>query len=107
MAVVRTSKKGAGADLEFFRHRIMGLDRKVPVLDGSLKRYVNLNDAASTPCLEPVILKINQFLEWHFGIHLGWGFNSPPSPAHVSQCSFIKMSAPSPAVHPGSEPDII
>lgn len=49
----------------------MGLDRKVPVLDGSLKRYVNLDNAANTPCLEPVILKINQFLERHLGIHLG------------------------------------
>lgn len=94
MAVVRTSKKGTGADLELFRQQIVGLDRKVPVLDGSLKTCVNLNNAASTPCIEPVILKVSQFLEWHFGIHLGWGFKSPRSRAHVSQCSFIKMSAP-------------
>ena len=31
------------------RHRILGLDQKVPLLDGHLVPYVNLDNAASTP----------------------------------------------------------
>jgi hypothetical protein len=33
------------------RERIVGVDRRVPVLDGSLRSYVNFDNAASTPVL--------------------------------------------------------
>ncbi|MCZ7674515.1 MAG: hypothetical protein M5U34_49010 [Chloroflexi bacterium] len=33
----------------YLREYIVGLDRQVPLLDGSLAPYVNLDNAASTP----------------------------------------------------------
>ena len=37
------------------RERIVGIDRHVPVLDGSLRSYVNFDNAASTPVLREVL----------------------------------------------------
>jgi len=37
------------------RDRILGLDRQVPLLDGRLVPYVNLDNAASTPPLLDVM----------------------------------------------------
>ena len=34
------------------RTRIVGIDERVPLLDGSLATYVNLDNAASTPALD-------------------------------------------------------
>jgi cysteine desulfurase / selenocysteine lyase len=38
-----------GAGLNAWRERIVGIDEKLPLLDGSLVRYINLDNAASTP----------------------------------------------------------
>lgn len=62
--------------LEYFRRQIVGLDKKVPLLDGSLRKYINLDNAASTPCLKPVLDKVNDFLDWYSSIHRGSGFKS-------------------------------
>jgi cysteine desulfurase/selenocysteine lyase len=62
--------------LEYFRKQIVGLNKKVPLLDGSLKRYINLDNAASTPSLKPVLDKVNEFLDWYSSIHRGSGFKS-------------------------------
>lgn len=62
--------------LEYFKKQIVGLDKKVPLLDGSLKRYISLDNAASTPCLKPVLDKVNEFLDWYSSIHRGSGFKS-------------------------------
>ncbi|MET1085349.1 MAG: hypothetical protein ABWY12_20285, partial [Burkholderiales bacterium] len=47
------------------RKRIVGIDRCVPLLDGSLRPYVNLDNAASTPCLSDVLDTVNGFMEWY------------------------------------------
>jgi len=62
--------------LEYFRKQIVGLDKKVPLLDGSLKRYISLDNSASTPCLKPVLDKVDEFLDWYSSIHRGSGFKS-------------------------------
>ena len=62
--------------LKYFGKQIVGLDKKVPLLDGSQKRYVNLDNAASTPCLKPVLDKVGEFLDWYSSIHRGSGFKS-------------------------------
>lgn len=58
------------------RDRIVGIDRRVPVLDGSLRRYVNLDNAASTPVLRDVLNTVNGFMEWYSSVHRGTGFKS-------------------------------
>ncbi len=58
------------------RDRIVGIDQKVPVLDGSLRPYINLDNAASTPALREVLHKVNQFMNWYSSVHRGTGFKS-------------------------------
>ncbi len=53
-----------------------GLDVKIPLLDGSLQRYINLDNAASTPAFASVKSKVNQFLEYYSSVHRGTGFKS-------------------------------
>ncbi len=36
-------------DVASLRQRILGIDREVPLLDGTPAPYVNLDNAASTP----------------------------------------------------------
>jgi selenocysteine lyase/cysteine desulfurase len=55
---------------------VVGLDVEVPLLDGSRARYVNLDNAATTPCLAVVQAKVNEFLRWYSSIHRGTGFKS-------------------------------
>jgi cysteine desulfurase/selenocysteine lyase len=58
------------------RERIVGIDRRVPVLDGSLRSYVNFDNAASTPVLREVLDTVNGFMEWYSSVHRGTGFKS-------------------------------
>jgi selenocysteine lyase/cysteine desulfurase len=48
----------------------------VPLLDGSHRTYVNLDNAASTPALRPVYDKVNEFMTWYSSVHRGTGFKS-------------------------------
>src|SRR5258708_7285637 len=56
--------------------RIVGLDRRVPALDGSMLRYINLDNAASTPVLHEVLDTVNRFMDWYASVHRGTGFKS-------------------------------
>lgn len=58
------------------RERIVGIDRRVPVLDGSMRPYVNLDNAASTPVLRDVLDTVESFLGWYSSVHRGTGFKS-------------------------------
>jgi cysteine desulfurase/selenocysteine lyase len=55
---------------------IVGSDRRVPVLDGSERPYVFLDNAASTPAFKQVIDAVEEFLPWYSGVHRGTGFKS-------------------------------
>ena len=58
------------------RDRIVGIDQKVPLLDGSMQPYINLDNAASTPVLREVLDTVNQFMTWYSSVHRGSGFKS-------------------------------
>jgi cysteine desulfurase/selenocysteine lyase len=58
------------------RQRVVGLDVKVPVLDGSRRRYVNFDNAATTPAFWDVCETMELFLPWYSSIHRGTGFKS-------------------------------
>ena len=58
------------------RNRIVGINRCVPRLDGSLRPYINLDNAASTPVLRDVLDTVNHFMEWYSSVHRGTGFKS-------------------------------
>jgi selenocysteine lyase/cysteine desulfurase len=58
------------------RDQIVGIDQLVPLLDGSLVPYVNLDNAASTPPLKDVVTTIDKFLPYYSSVHRGTGFKS-------------------------------
>jgi selenocysteine lyase/cysteine desulfurase len=58
------------------RREIVGIDTNVPLLDGTERRYVFLDNAASTPALRPVLRCIEEFVPWYSGVHRGTGFKS-------------------------------
>lgn len=58
------------------REQIVGLERRAPTLDGTLRRYINLDNAASTPVLGEVMESVRQFMEWYSSVHRGSGFKS-------------------------------
>jgi selenocysteine lyase/cysteine desulfurase len=57
-------------------HRVVGVDQPVPVLDGTTRRYVNLDNAASTPALREVKDTVDTFMHWYSSVHRGAGFKS-------------------------------
>ncbi len=65
---------------------IVGWEREVPLLNGRHKRYINFDNAASTPTLKPVMETINAFMEWYSSIHRGTGFKSQIS-THLYETS--------------------
>ncbi len=75
MATVRASEN-AEAVLERYRNQIAGSDTKVPLLDGSMRRQVSLDNAASTPCLKLALDKVSRFMNWYASVHRGSRFNS-------------------------------
>jgi cysteine desulfurase/selenocysteine lyase len=56
--------------------RVVGAQQRVPVLDGTLRRYINLDNAASTPALQEVMETVDGFMHWYSSVHRGAGFKS-------------------------------
>lgn len=61
---------------------VVGADARVPLLDGSLKRYVNLDNAATTPALCSVKETVDEFLNLYSSVHRGSGYKSRYSTDH-------------------------
>lgn len=58
------------------RERILGMDREVPLLDGTRAPYINLDNAASTPPLLDVVEAVDRFMPYYASVHRGTGFKS-------------------------------
>ncbi len=58
------------------RKEILGIDTPVPLLDGTERPYVFLDNAASTPTFRRVLNCVAEFLPWYSGVHRGTGFKS-------------------------------
>ncbi len=59
-----------------FRDYFVGVDVATPTLNGSTRRYVNLDNAASTPPLRSVQQAVNDFMVYYSSVHRGTGFKS-------------------------------
>ncbi len=59
-----------------YRDLFVGLESDVPLLDGSCRCYVNLDNAASTPPLLVVQQAVNHFFTYYSSVHRGTGFKS-------------------------------
>lgn len=53
-----------------------GIKLDVPLLDGTLKRYINLDNAASTPAMDIVKQKVDAYLRFYSSVHRGTGYKS-------------------------------
>ncbi len=58
------------------RELVVGVDEEVPILGGGSQRYINFDNAASTPTLKPILEKVSEFLKWYSNVHRGVGFKS-------------------------------
>jgi selenocysteine lyase/cysteine desulfurase len=55
---------------------LAGAAMRVPLVDGGERRYVNLDYAASAPCLLTVQEAVNDLLPWYASVHRGAGYKS-------------------------------
>ncbi|HUI63988.1 MAG TPA: aminotransferase class V-fold PLP-dependent enzyme [Bacteroidota bacterium] len=67
---------GLPTRIEDLRGDIVGIETQVPLLDGSERPYVYLDNAASTPAFGFVLKAVTEFLPWYSGVHRGTGFKS-------------------------------
>ena len=58
------------------KRQVVGLEQKVPLLDGSHRQYIYLDNAASTPTLLQIQQKVDEFNKWYSNVHRGTGFKS-------------------------------
>jgi len=68
-------------EVQPWRDRVVGLDQMVPLLNGRLVQYINLDNAASTPPLRDVVDAIHRLLPYYSSVHRGSGFKSRVSTA--------------------------
>ncbi|GAB4530716.1 MAG: aminotransferase class V-fold PLP-dependent enzyme [Anaerolineales bacterium] len=61
---------------EDFRDLYVGVDLAIPILGGETRRYVNLDNAASTPAFRWVQQAVDEFLPYYSSVHRGTGFKS-------------------------------
>lgn len=54
---------------------LVGAETVVPTLHGP-RKYVNFDNAASTPTFTPIVDSVNDFLRWYSNVHRGTGFKS-------------------------------
>ena len=62
--------------IDSITNQVVGIDKKVPIINGEEVPYIYLDNAASTPTLKPVLNSLNEFMEWYSNIHRGTGFKS-------------------------------
>ena len=55
---------------------LVGAHAAVPCLDGTERPYRDLDCAASTPAMEVVAERVNEFMPWYSSVHRGAGYKS-------------------------------
>jgi len=58
------------------RDHLVGIDKKVTLLDGSESQYIFFDNASSTPTFTFVRDSVNEMLEWYSGVYRGAGIKS-------------------------------
>ena len=75
MTSTHVTGSGVGRSTDWARH-IVGLELELPLLDGRLARYINLDNAATTPPLREVLDAVLRFLPYYSSVHRGAGVKS-------------------------------
>jgi selenocysteine lyase/cysteine desulfurase len=61
------------------RNLIIGVEEKIPLLNGKYVTAINFDNAATTPVLYPVLREISHFAPWYSSVHRGGGYKSKVS----------------------------
>ncbi len=61
---------------ENIRQKIIGINTEVPLLNGTRRRYIFFDNAASTPVHREVLDTLNKFMPWYSSVHRGSGIKS-------------------------------
>ena len=59
-----------------FRDLVIGTETLVPLINNQLVKYINFDNAATTPPLKAVMECINNYAPWYSSIHRGKGYKS-------------------------------
>ena len=73
---MQRTHSGDAWTIDALRSNIIGADTLVPVLDGSRRAYVFLDNGASTPSFRSALDVLDEFMEFYSGVHRGTGFKS-------------------------------
>ncbi|MBM4176844.1 MAG: aminotransferase class V-fold PLP-dependent enzyme [Ignavibacteria bacterium] len=71
-----TNKSNPQINIYNIRDHLIGINKKVTVLDGTEKQYIFFDNAASTPTFSFVKSSVDEILEWYSGVHRGAGIKS-------------------------------
>ncbi len=71
-----STKESISNRTEEIRKNIAGLDKKVRLLNGTMRQYTFFDNAASTPSFLSVRDKVNQAIDYYSAIHRGQGIKS-------------------------------
>jgi selenocysteine lyase/cysteine desulfurase len=74
-----------------YRSLYVGLEVEVPLLGGTHHKYVNIDNAASTPALKNVQRAVNNFLAFYSSVHRGTGFKSQLSTHYYEEARQVVM----------------
>jgi len=77
-----------------FRKVVAGIETTVPVMGGGKKKYINFDNAASTPPLKAVWKSLEKFKDYYSSVHRGTGYKSVLSTraydqAHIDALRFV------------------
>ncbi|MFH0881877.1 MAG: aminotransferase class V-fold PLP-dependent enzyme, partial [bacterium] len=64
------------ADQNPYRSLVIGVDREIPLRDGNTIKYINFDNAASTPALKAAQSASEHLMEVYASIHRGAGYKS-------------------------------
>lgn len=59
-----------------FRGLIEGVETKIPLEDGRMVKYINFDNAATTPPFKKVLQEVIKFAPWYSSVHRGTGYKS-------------------------------
>jgi selenocysteine lyase/cysteine desulfurase len=84
-----------------YRDLFVGLEAQTPLLDGTRRPYINLDNAASTPALKAVQAAVDDFLVYYSSVHRGTGFKSQLATHAYEEARQIVMAfvGADPAIH--------
>ena len=72
-----------------FSGLFVGLETRVPLLGGGERRYVNFDNAATTPAFRGVAEAVNDLLPWYASVHRGTGYKSLLTTQVYEQCRSV------------------